>query len=134
MYKYKRILLIDDDIDDQEFFRDAVQDLNADLDCVIAENGLDGLQKMKLPPPPDLIFVDINMPVMNGFQYLEAVKKEPGYKDIPAIIFTTSDNQRDQIKAKELGAVRYITKPNNFEKLKKILSEMFTTDFSGLTK
>ena len=92
MYKYKQILLIDDDIDDQDIFRDAVQELNADLICIIADNGLDGLSKTKLPPAPDLIFIDINMPVMNGFQYLEAIKKEPGYMHIPSIIFTTAPN------------------------------------------
>ena len=130
MYKYKQILLIDDDIDDQDIFRDAVQELNADLICIIADNGLDGLSKTKLPPAPDLIFIDINMPVMNGFQYLEAIKKEPGYMHIPSIIFTTSDNHQDKVRAKELGAVKFITKPNNFNQLKKILEEVFTSDFS----
>ncbi len=129
MFKYKNILLIDDDIDDQDFFRDAVKELNAELICIIANNGAEGLKKTKLPPPPDLIFVDINMPVMNGFQYLEAIKQEKGYQHIPAIIFTTSQTQQDQDKAKNLGAVKFITKPNNFETLKKILSDTFNTDF-----
>ncbi|MFI5218472.1 MAG: response regulator [Bacteroidia bacterium] len=130
MYKYQRILLIDDDNDDQEFFKQALSEINAELVCTVAENGIDGLKKIKIPPPPDLMFLDINMPLMDGFQYLQAVKREHDYKNIPVVMFTTSGSFNDREKAKQLGAARYIIKPNSFQNLKKVLTEVL---IAGLT-
>lgn len=130
MHKYQRILLIEDDNDDQEFFKQALSEINAELVCTIAENGIDGLKKIKIPPPPDLMFLDINMPLMDGFQYLQAIKLEPDYKNIPVVMFTTSHNFKDREKAKQLGAARYIIKPNSFQSLKRALAEVLIADLT----
>ena len=127
MFVYKRILLIDDDLDDQEFFTNAVNELNAELTCIVAANGKEGLIKTKVPPPPDVIFVDINMPVMNGFEFLEKIKKESAYRHIPKVMLSTSNNLADKLKAKQLGAVDYIVKPSTFNLLKKQLNELLTS-------
>lgn len=132
MKKAKRILLIDDDADDQIYFRDAINEVSALLQCVIANNGLEALKQIQTPPPPDLIFLDLNMPVMNGYECLEYLKNEERYKDIPVIIFTTSKDVQDIERVRKMGAHLFFTKPTNFNILCKKLNEIVEMDFSKM--
>jgi len=63
----KRILLVDDDVDDQVYFLDAINEINPSMECKLANNGLEALQSIKILPAFDIIFLDLNMPIMNGF-------------------------------------------------------------------
>ena len=112
--KPKRILVVDDDTDDQELFCEALEQISINVECVIAENGLEALQHLEHPPPYDLIFLDLNMPVMNGYETLTVLKKDTKYRNIPVIIFSTTHNQNDIKKCMELGAEHFFPKPNNF--------------------
>lgn len=78
-----------------------------------AENGIQGLQTME-EQKPDLILLDIQMPVMDGFKTLEAIRKKTGFKEIPVILLTSLDRDYLRIKGLELGADDYVTK--SFEK------------------
>lgn len=71
---------------------------------------------------PDIIFLDINMPVMNGWQCLTELKKNEKLKDIPVVIFTTSTHKREAGIAMELNAFCFLTKPGNYNELKEILN------------
>lgn len=102
--KTKKILLIEDDVDDQVYFQDALREVDPGLNCIIAGNGKEALQKMETPPLPDYIFLDLNMPIMNGFEYLSTIKRENRFKEIPIVIFTTSKNIHDIERTKNLGA------------------------------
>lgn len=124
MYKYKRIFLVEDDVDDTEFFREVVKELNSGLSCVTALNGIEGLEKLTSGVMPDLIFTDINMPLMNGLQFLEKLNSEFRFSQIPKVMLTTSDSPLDKKKASELGAARYIVKPANFFNLRKTIHEL----------
>jgi CheY-like chemotaxis protein len=66
-------------------------------------------------PRPDLILLDINMPRMNGREFLAAVKADPEFADIPAVVLTTSEAQRDIAMSYRLGAAGYVTKPADME-------------------
>ena len=68
-------------------------------------------------PRPDLILLDLNMPRMNGREFLANIKSEPNFSTIPTIVFTTSDIERDVVASYQLGANSYITKPVNVEQL-----------------
>jgi CheY-like chemotaxis protein len=120
--------MIDDDEDDQMLFKEALKQLNDNLKCDTALNGADALQKLKLIPPPDMIFLDLNMPVMNGFECLKALKKEEFYQDIPVIIFTTANDTATIEKSKKLGASAFFHKPIDFDllisKLRQVVSFM----------
>lgn len=119
MLNHNKILLVDDDLDDQLFFVDAINELEPQLACEIANNGSEALDHLqKVPPPPSLIFLDLNMPLMNGFECLAQLKKENGYKDIPVIIFTTSNNPADKARTISMGAHMFLTKPPDFNALK----------------
>jgi CheY-like chemotaxis protein len=128
-YKNKHILLIDDDSDDQLFFKEILEELNMGFTCGFASNGRDGLAMMKEMPQPDVIFVDLNMPVMNGFQYLEMVKNGSFYSNIPIVMLTTSNAKTDKEKARNLGAVGFISKPDSFHLFREILKETLVSLF-----
>jgi CheY-like chemotaxis protein len=117
MAVFKTILLVDDDLDDHWIFREAIDEINKEIKCSTALNGKEALQLMKLSPPPDIIFLDLNMPVMNGVEFLTTLKTSDKYKSIPVIIFSTSIQPRDIQKTKELGANLYFTKPFEYKKL-----------------
>jgi CheY-like chemotaxis protein len=127
MHVPKKIILIDDDPDDQLFFKDAVRTVQPGLHCQLASNCQEAFDQLELPPPPDYIFMDLNMPVMNGFECLAYLKNQNHFKDIPVIIFTTSKNVNDISKTQQLGAKWFMTKPDDFKvlcyKLNKILQK-----------
>ncbi len=125
---HKKILLVDDDTDDQLFFVDAINELELQLECGIANNGSEALDHLqKVPPPPSLIFLDLNMPLMNGFECLAQLKKTNDYKEIPVIIFTTSNNPADKARTISMGASMFLTKPPDFTALKNTLRSILQT-------
>jgi len=129
---HKKILLVDDDADDQLFFVDAVKEIEPEIDCDLANNGVEALEQLeKKPPPPSLIFLDLNMPLMNGFECLAELKKAEEFKEIPVIIFTTSNQAKDKERTISMGAKMYLTKPPDFNSLKEKLQDILETNFSA---
>ncbi len=116
----KKIMIVDDDEDDMEFFCEAVMEIDASLACVTATNGEDALQKLRKGKTqlPDLIFLDLNMPRMDGKTCLRELKKDNDLKNIPVIISTTSSHHRDVQETLQLGAVHFMTKPSTFDRMK----------------
>lgn len=120
--KYKNILQIDDDSDDCNFFLEALEEVSAAAYTAI-HNPVQALQKLiDNEIHPDLIILDINMPIMNGLEVLHEIKKEEYIKNIPVIIFSTSIPIEVKNKMKDLGIMDYFIKPNDFNVLKKILT------------
>jgi CheY-like chemotaxis protein len=124
---YKNLLLIDDDEDDQEIFLSAVRDISDVVRFTTFFSGIEALENLSQSAiRPDVIFLDLNMPVMNGQQFLVAIKKDPNLKDIPVIIFSTSSQPSAIQTVKELGAADFITKPGLFNELVNILRPLLT--------
>ena len=73
-------------------------------------NGRQAIQAVEREPP-DLILLDINMPVMNGLEFLQRVQKEPAYQAIPVIIISTEGKEEDTIRGLKMGAKGYVKKP-----------------------
>jgi CheY-like chemotaxis protein len=104
--KQKVILLADDDSDDREMFHEALEIVDKDITCYSTVNGSELLEKIyTLEKEPDLIFLDMNMPVMNGWQCLEILKIAERYRDIPVIMISTSSHQKDMETSIRLGAL-----------------------------
>jgi CheY-like chemotaxis protein len=91
------ILYAEDDQDDFEVLKDALMQLTDRFDLVQAENGTGVISYLDQHPSdlPCLIVLDLNMPIMDGKQTLKWLKEHPGYKNIPAMIFTTSSREED---------------------------------------
>ena len=119
----KKVFLIDDDPDDRAFFCEALEEIAADILCYSAVNGRKALSQIinKEIEIPDVIFLDINMPQMNGWQFLSMLKQYEPYEKVPVIMYSTSSHPEDVEKARQSGALCLFTKPNDFNTLKKAL-------------
>ena len=111
------ILLLEDEPADAYLVKMALREgkVLANLHHVIdGREGLDFLEKKgkyETAPRPDLIFLDLNMPRMNGSEFLAELKANPSLNDIPVIVLTTSDVETDVVRSYQLGAASYISKP-----------------------
>jgi CheY-like chemotaxis protein len=122
--KYKSILQIDDDDDDCEFFHQALSSIS-EADYTSLHNPIEALHRLTLREiNPDIIFLDINMPLMNGIEFLFEIKKRDIIKNIPVIIFSTSQTIQEKEIAQTLGAEDFLTKPVSFNELKNLLSQV----------
>lgn len=125
----RSILLIDDDEDDRGFFVEAVNFLDKNIQCWTASDGQNALDVLSyhLVVAPDLIFLDLNMPKMNGLEFLKTLKANPTFSNIPVIIYTTSSNPTDYNRTMEYGAVDYVIKPSDskalYQKLIAVLNQ-----------
>jgi CheY-like chemotaxis protein len=122
----KTCFLIDDDVDDQEIFMMALSQIGIQFECTVVNNGNDGLLKLKKEPVlPDYIFLDLNMPRMNGKECLKELKKNERLRNIPVIIYTTSSSKSDIADTLKLGAAGFITKPFSLKELTETLTHFF---------
>lgn len=118
------ILIVDDDAEDIEMFTEAVLQIDSEINCVEAYNGLEALKVLKRNSfLPDYIFLDINMPLMNGRKCLEEIKKNEVYREIPVIIYSTTTDKKQIEECRALGA-DFLTKPNSFFELTSSLTRI----------
>jgi CheY-like chemotaxis protein len=123
--RYSKVFLIDDDQDDQELFLMALEQIDPSLECTVHSDAKTALQAIRgAPAPPDVIFLDLNMPLMTGQQFLAELNKQTATSKIPVIILSTSSDQPSIDETRALGAERFITKPNNFKELNNILKKI----------
>jgi len=119
-------MLVDDDEDDREIFLMIVSKAHPTLTISIATNGEDALQQLQNATNlPDMIFLDLNMPLMNGRELMQALKADVRLKRIPTIILTTSSHGPTINELKALGAKDFITKPDKYSTWEKMLNDLF---------
>jgi len=118
-------LIVDDDIDDQEIFAIAVRELKQPYNCNYILSAIDALELLKTSAIPDYIFLDFNMPKMNGMECLIEIKKMSHLSHIPVVIYSTSSGQNFIDEALKNGAVAFITKPPRISDLVMILKNFF---------
>ena len=121
--KQLNVLLADDDMDDCSFFKKALTELPLPTQLTTVHDGEELMQMLNKETIqlPHVIFLDINMPRKNGFECLAEIKQNDRLKDVPVIMFSTT-NSRDAMSALfKTGADVYIRKPGNFEQLKELI-------------
>ena len=114
-----KILLVEDNPDDVELTLRAFKKHNLANHITVArdgENALDIIFQRGKESRPDLILLDLNLPMVNGMEVLRQIKENPKTKVIPVIILTSSKEENDLSESYRLGANSYIRKPVNFEK------------------
>jgi len=132
MSKSKLILLVDDDLDDRNFFMDAVEAIGGSHRCIISDDGEKALRLLTKPFAliPDYIFLDLNMPRMNRKQFLKKIKSIEILQSIPVIIYSTTRQPEDVEETQRLGAVYFLTKPQTFDEISEavffVLNEKWT--------
>ena len=125
MLRNNAVMIVDDDDDDREFFCEALDKINSSITCVHVDNGEKALQYLKDEKHimPDYIFLDLNMPKLNGKECLVQIKNIDHLKKIPVIIYTTSNQAADREQTKQLGASGFIQKHTQFDMLCKELKQ-----------
>ncbi|HEX8517364.1 MAG TPA: response regulator [Bacteroidia bacterium] len=122
-----RCFLIDDDIDDQKIFSIITEEIDADIVCLFAGDGTEGLAKLNtIEQLPDIIFLDVNMPKMDGVECLQRLKQAERLKDIPVFMYSTTADPETVSATKKMGIEDYIVKPNNINDLVNILSDIYS--------
>lgn len=121
----KNVLFIDDDRDDAELFVEAVNSLQKGIISQTASNALKAFEDLKAAENlPDLIFVDFNMPAMNGDAFIKKMKSENRLEHVPIILMSTHTPEVMCKVTKELDSIHYMTKPNSFQELVVLLDRI----------
>jgi CheY-like chemotaxis protein len=112
----KPILLVEDDLVDAMTVQRALKELRVTNRLEHVENGELALERLRDPHRvrPCLILLDLNMPVMNGIEFLQVAKSDPGLRRIPVVVLTTSAEQEDKVQSFELGVAGYMRKPVDY--------------------
>lgn len=110
------ILLVEDDEVDALTVRRAFGELKVTNPLIRRSNGEEALHFLRenAEAAPCLILLDLNMPVMNGIEFLQVVKQHPRWRRIPAVVLTTSEEEQDRIASFDLSVAGYMTKPVDY--------------------
>ena len=129
-----KVLYAEDDPDDREFFADSLHTVKSDASLTLVEDGKELLAHLSESGtiPPDFIFIDINMPNINGKECLKKIRKNTRLKHVPVIILSTSSHPRDIEETFSYGANLYVKKPSDFKLHMKFLKKIFDLDWSEL--
>lgn len=125
------IVLADDDEADRLLFMEIFSELKINTIVKTFNNGLELMQSLdeKDALLPDLLFLDLNMPLKDGLQCLKEIRSNENLKNISIAIYSTSNNQKDMEETFFNGANIYITKPSDFNSLKQVLEKAVTTAY-----
>src|SRR6185436_10297921 len=124
----KSIFLVEDDIDDQCFFIEALCEIENTSLYAVANNGKEALDRLNNPVTlPDLIFMDIHMPMMNGIECLAEIIKNPQLKNIPVVILSSATEQVELVH--KLGAKAFLKKPPDGKTMRTQLEQLINLDF-----
>jgi len=122
----QQCFFIDDDEDDRDFFCTAMIEIDDSIECLFAKNGVDAIDQLTKNTSivPDHIFIDMNMPLMDGKQCLQTIKSIERLKDVPVYIYSTSGspNLIDEVLAS--GAKDFLIKPSNMAELVAMLRQI----------
>jgi len=131
MKKPKPILLVEDDNIDAMTVRRALKDLKVTNELIRVGNGEQALEYLRdgSTENPCLILLDLNMPKMNGIEFLKVAKADEDLKKIPVVVLTTSDEQRDIVESFELSVAGYMVKSadySNFVEMIRVINLYWT--------
>lgn len=128
--KPANVLLVEDNEDDVELTLEALEDSKVRMEIQVVSDGISAMAFLRREgeyadtPRPDLILLDLNLPLMDGREVLKKVKEDPNLTDIPIVVLTTSEDEGDILKAYQLHASCYISKPVDFLKFTEIIKQI----------
>jgi CheY-like chemotaxis protein len=128
---HRRLFIIDDDVEDQEILMEAVREVDGSIQCYTATSGEVAIKQLEreVIVLPDLIFLDLNMPKLNGKQILKEIKNTRSLRPIPVIMYSTSFAPRDIEEIHNLGAAFHLLKPSRFDDLCRSLKSILAKDW-----
>ncbi|WP_018613211.1 response regulator [Segetibacter koreensis] len=132
--KFKHILIVDDDPEDIEMLKESLTKTCSDLNFILVNNGSNLLDILQTTTPPDLIILDINMPVMDGKECLKVIKSNPLMKAVPIMMYSTSTNKKDIEACYLLEADYYVIKPRCMEELNQLSKQICAGKITSFIK
>jgi two-component system chemotaxis response regulator CheY len=111
-------------VDDSKLMHRMYEVMLRDYAVVYALDGQEGLDRLRAEGDVDLVLLDINMPRMNGLEFLAAAKQDPALADIPVVIISTEGREEDTARGLEAGAAAYITKPFRSEEIRSVIGRL----------
>lgn len=116
MKSNKPILLVEDDLIDVKTIKRALKELHITNELVVAGNGEEALSYLQNEQNkrPQIILLDLNMPKMNGFEFLQLVRRDDKLKMLPIVVLTTSKEEKDKIDSFKLNVAGYMVKPVDY--------------------
>lgn len=133
-----KILYVDDDPEDRELFSEVITYLGSSdflfqkesIECLFANDGLNAIEKLTNSGDlPEVIFSDINMPLMGGKKLLQHLKSHPQFLNIPVIMFSTVCDVNEAKTFKAMGALDCIKKPSGFKNLVRVISKIIYKNY-----
>ena len=130
MPRTAEILLVEDDDNDVILTREGFRRAKFTVNLNRVENGIECMSYLRGNPPyedkptPDIILLDLNMPLMDGRQVLQEIIADPSMCEIPVVVLTTSDSERDVLDMYRLRCSSYITKPVDFDKFQHVIQDL----------
>ena len=124
------ILLVEDNPGDVRLTRESLNEAKVRNNMVVASDGMEAMDCLRRAGQyadtrrPDLILLDLNLPRMNGFEVLDAIKEDPDLKRIPVVVLTTSQAEQDIIRSYNLYANAYVNKPVDLEQFIKVIKSI----------
>jgi len=128
--KPANVLLVEDNEDDIELTLEALEDSRARMEIHVVSDGISAMAFLRSEgeyankPRPDLVLLDLNLPLMDGREILKKIKEDPNLAEIPVVVLTTSVDDGDILKAYQLHANCYISKPVDFSKFTEIIKQI----------
>ena len=124
----KPILLVEDDQVDTMTVIRALKDIHVTNQLVRQENGEDALNYLRDSnnEKPCIILLDLNMPIMNGVEFLQVLKHDDQLKGIPVVVLTTSEEQQDKVNSFNLGVAGYMAKPVDYRQFVEVMRSIDT--------
>lgn len=125
MGKIKRVLLVDDDDLSNLYTKFILRRYNKDLGIDICPNGQEAINHLQTTDsPPDLILLDINMPLINGFEFLDWQSRGP-FQETPVVMYSTSDREEDiKLSLQYRQVVEYVEKPFDLRRIKGLFEKL----------
>ena len=115
-----QILLVEDNPADARLLREAFAELRFDVEMSVARDGVEALERLRRGPSlPDVVLLDLNLPVMDGRELLGAIRGDPALEELPVVVLSTSHYDHDIATCRRLGARGYVIKPPGFADLLK---------------
>ena len=129
------IALADDDEDDRLLFKDAIEEIKIKTKLSLFTNGKELMDYLMLPKIilPEVIFLDLNMPVKNGMECLKEIRNNSKLRDLSVAIYSTSSSEKDVEETFISGANIYINKPNSFGDLKSAIEKVLQLNWQYQT-
>jgi CheY-like chemotaxis protein len=124
------ILLVEDNPGDVRLTKESLYDAKVHNNMIVASDGLEAMACLRREGQyanaarPDLVLLDLNLPRMNGFEVLDAIKEDPDLKRIPVVVLTTSQAEQDIIHSYNLYANAFVTKPVDLEQFIKVIKSI----------